>query len=228
MRVTLRDVAERSQVSISTASRALNGRSDVRKEVQERVLAAARELQYTANQHARALREGHQQDARAWCCTTRARPRSTARCCAASTTPPRRAATASWSATPAHRSRPSGRRTSSSSNGASTACWSTRGSAAPNRSAASLGAGMPFVVLNRRVDDADGVDADYVLIEAEQRQLSRHPPPDRAGPRAHPVPHPRRAAERASLERSPGYRRALAEYGIPFAPELRASRPRRG
>src|SRR4051794_16755079 len=58
MRVTLREVAQRSQVSISTASRVLNGRSDARKEVQERVLNAARELQYTVNQHARALREG--------------------------------------------------------------------------------------------------------------------------------------------------------------------------
>src|SRR4051794_21975897 len=58
MRVTLREVALRSQVSISTASRVLNGRSDVRKEVQERVLTAARDLQYTANHHARALKRG--------------------------------------------------------------------------------------------------------------------------------------------------------------------------
>ncbi|HEY2595645.1 MAG TPA: LacI family DNA-binding transcriptional regulator, partial [Chloroflexota bacterium] len=53
---TLRDVAARAQVSISTASRALNARDDVSKEVRERVLTAAHELQYTANQNARALR----------------------------------------------------------------------------------------------------------------------------------------------------------------------------
>src|SRR5260370_42695975 len=56
MGTTLRDVAERSQVSVSTASRALNGRSDVSKDVRRRVLAAASELNYTANQHARALK----------------------------------------------------------------------------------------------------------------------------------------------------------------------------
>src|SRR6185503_10588935 len=56
MNVTLREVAARSRVSISTASRALNGRNDVSKEVRERVLSAAQELQYTANQNARALK----------------------------------------------------------------------------------------------------------------------------------------------------------------------------
>src|ERR1700732_4641736 len=54
MGITIRDVAERSRVSISTTSRALNGRSDVSKDVRARVLAAARDLNYTANQHARA------------------------------------------------------------------------------------------------------------------------------------------------------------------------------
>ena len=56
MSITLREVAERSQVSISTASRALNGRTDVSKEVRERVLSAAQDLQYTANHNARALK----------------------------------------------------------------------------------------------------------------------------------------------------------------------------
>src|SRR4051812_15755184 len=58
MNVTLREVAERSQVSISTASRALNGRSDVSREVRERVLSAAHDLQYTVNHNARALKGG--------------------------------------------------------------------------------------------------------------------------------------------------------------------------
>src|SRR5260370_25495586 len=53
---TLREGAERSQVSISTASRAVNGRTDVSKEVRERVLSAAQDLQYTANHNARALK----------------------------------------------------------------------------------------------------------------------------------------------------------------------------
>jgi LacI family transcriptional regulator len=41
---------------VSTVSRALNGRDDVSPDVRARVLAAARELNYTANQHARALK----------------------------------------------------------------------------------------------------------------------------------------------------------------------------
>jgi DNA-binding LacI/PurR family transcriptional regulator len=53
---TIRDVARQANVSVSTASRALNGRDDVSKDVRARVLAAARELNYTANQHARALK----------------------------------------------------------------------------------------------------------------------------------------------------------------------------
>jgi LacI family transcriptional regulator len=53
---TIRDVARRASVSVSTASRALNGRHDVSPDVRARVLAAARELNYTANQHARALK----------------------------------------------------------------------------------------------------------------------------------------------------------------------------
>ncbi|HXF62988.1 MAG TPA: LacI family DNA-binding transcriptional regulator [Caldilineaceae bacterium] len=56
MPVTLRDVAKQAGVSVSTASRALNGRVDVSKEVRSRVLAAAQELSYTVNLHARVLK----------------------------------------------------------------------------------------------------------------------------------------------------------------------------
>jgi LacI family transcriptional regulator len=56
MVATIRDVARQSRVSISTASRALNGRLDVSKDVRARVLAVARELNYAANLHARALK----------------------------------------------------------------------------------------------------------------------------------------------------------------------------
>lgn len=56
MVTTIRDVARHANVSVSTASRALNGRDDVSKDVRARVLAAAGELNYTANLHARALK----------------------------------------------------------------------------------------------------------------------------------------------------------------------------
>ena len=57
--VTLRDVAERTGVSITTVSRILNGRQSgvpVRDETRERILAAAAELGYKPNLLARALR----------------------------------------------------------------------------------------------------------------------------------------------------------------------------
>src|SRR6476619_1531077 len=165
MRVTLREVAQRSQVSISTASRVLNGRSDVRKEVQERVLAAARELQYTVNQHARALREGTSKtlgvvlyDARATSFNgpllrgiyDAATPRgySVMVCDAGSSAEAERQAYQQLL-----ERRVDGVLVNSGVGGA------------PLRQLAS--AGMPFVVLNRRLEDADGVNADYVLVDAE-------------------------------------------------------------
>lgn len=57
--ITLRDVAERSRVSITTVSRILNGRESgvpVRPETRERILAAAADLGYKPNLLARALR----------------------------------------------------------------------------------------------------------------------------------------------------------------------------
>ena len=57
--ITLRDVAERSGVSITTVSRILNGHETgvpVRPETRERILAAADELGYKPNLLARALR----------------------------------------------------------------------------------------------------------------------------------------------------------------------------
>ena len=56
MVATIRHVAKRAGVSVSTASRALNGRGEVSKDVRARVLAAAADLNYTANLHARALK----------------------------------------------------------------------------------------------------------------------------------------------------------------------------
>lgn len=54
---TLSDVAMRAGVSVSTASRVLNGLSTVDAQLRERVLAAVRELGYRPNQVARSLRE---------------------------------------------------------------------------------------------------------------------------------------------------------------------------
>ena len=47
--VTLGDVAKRAQVSIATASKALNGREDVADATRRRVLLAADELSFTPN-----------------------------------------------------------------------------------------------------------------------------------------------------------------------------------
>ncbi|MFI0479173.1 LacI family DNA-binding transcriptional regulator [Actinomadura sp. 9N215] len=53
--VTLQDVARRAGVSLATASRVLNGTSQVRADLRERVVAAAADLSYTPNAHAQAL-----------------------------------------------------------------------------------------------------------------------------------------------------------------------------
>lgn len=55
-RVTLRDVAQAAQVSINTASRALNEKPDVNEETRERVLEAAARLGYRPNRLAQGLR----------------------------------------------------------------------------------------------------------------------------------------------------------------------------
>ncbi|GAA5156816.1 MULTISPECIES: LacI family DNA-binding transcriptional regulator [Amycolatopsis] len=53
--VTLEDVAEVANVSLATASRVLNGTTNVREDLRDRVLAAATDLAYTPNVHAQAL-----------------------------------------------------------------------------------------------------------------------------------------------------------------------------
>ncbi|MCC6178734.1 MAG: LacI family DNA-binding transcriptional regulator [Chloroflexi bacterium] len=217
MRVTLREVAQRSHVSISTASRVLNGRGDVRKEVQERVLTAARELQYTVNQHARALREGTSKtlgvvlyDARATSFNgpllrgiyDAATPRgySVMVCDAGASAEAERQAYQQLLE----------RRVDG------VLINSGVGGVEPLRRLAT--AGMPFVVLNRRIDDADGVEADYVLVEAEHGSyLATRHLLELGHERI--LYHTLAGQSVPALERSPGYRRALAEYGIPFAPD---------
>lgn len=53
--ITIRDVARLAGVSVATVSRALNGRHNVAEPVRERVLAVARELDYSPNAAARSL-----------------------------------------------------------------------------------------------------------------------------------------------------------------------------
>lgn len=56
MQVTIRDVAASAAVSAATVSRVLNGRTDVRGDLRDRVLAAVAELGYRPNGPARSLR----------------------------------------------------------------------------------------------------------------------------------------------------------------------------
>ena len=53
--VTLEDVASVASVSLATASRVLNGTTNVREDLRKRVLSAAADLSYTPNVHAQAL-----------------------------------------------------------------------------------------------------------------------------------------------------------------------------
>lgn len=57
-RATINDVASLAGVSIATASKALNGRQDVRASTRERVLAAAEQLSFQPNALARGLLSG--------------------------------------------------------------------------------------------------------------------------------------------------------------------------
>ena len=54
----IKRLAQHLNISIGTVSRALNGRPDVNVETRRRVLEAATELGYVANQSGRSLRQG--------------------------------------------------------------------------------------------------------------------------------------------------------------------------
>ena len=58
MSSTIEDISKRLGISVSTVSKALNAYPDVAEETRERVLAAARELDYTPSAAARNLRRG--------------------------------------------------------------------------------------------------------------------------------------------------------------------------
>ena len=54
--VSIKDIASQCGVSVATVSKALNGHQDIGEATRQRVLAAAKELGYTANSAARALK----------------------------------------------------------------------------------------------------------------------------------------------------------------------------
>ena len=56
--VTITEVAKKAGVSPTTASYALNGRSEVKEKTRERVLKAAKELNYIPNKLAQSFRNG--------------------------------------------------------------------------------------------------------------------------------------------------------------------------
>lgn len=58
MKATLKEIAEEAGVNVSTASRALSGTYGVRKQTRERVLSAAKRLNYRPNLMARGLVTG--------------------------------------------------------------------------------------------------------------------------------------------------------------------------
>ncbi|MCC7371291.1 MAG: LacI family DNA-binding transcriptional regulator [Chloroflexi bacterium] len=218
MRVTLREVAQRSQVSISTASRVLNGRSDVRKEVQERVLAAAQDLKYAANHHARALKGGTSKilgvvvyDARATTFNG-----VLLRGIIDAATPRGYSVMVSDGGASAEIERAAFQQLIEARVDGVLVNSGAGGAGQMRRLAES---GIPFVVLNRRLEAADGVDADYVMIDAERGSYLATRHLLELGHRRilyHVLHEP---LNLPSLERSPGYRRALAEAGLPFVPE---------
>ncbi|WP_394239657.1 LacI family DNA-binding transcriptional regulator [Vibrio astriarenae] len=57
MKVTIKDVAKKANVSISTVSYAINGSERISEETRERVLKIARELNYVANSNAKLLKQ---------------------------------------------------------------------------------------------------------------------------------------------------------------------------
>lgn len=215
MVTTIRDVAKHANVSVSTASRALNGRDDVSKDVRARVLAAAGELNYTANLHARALK--------------------------GATAKTLGVLLADTSAFSFNARLMSGVYDAATPRGYSVIVCDAQNSAEAERGAHRLllekrvdgvlansvlsgaeplvrheAVGIPCVLVNRRLNDVecDSVVLDYRrgsylatrhLLEQGHRRILYQ---------LGAVDHP------PSRERLPGYRDALEEFGVPFMPEL--------
>ena len=63
-KINIQDIAKESGYSITTVSRALNGKADkfrIATKTQEKIKTIAKELNYTRNEHARILRPGQRQ-----------------------------------------------------------------------------------------------------------------------------------------------------------------------
>jgi len=217
MATTLREVAERSQVSISTASRALNGRSDVSKEVRERVLNAAQDLQYTANHNARALKGATSRILGVVLYDARANTFNAALMRGVyDAATPRGYSIIVCDGGASIEAEQEAYRLLLEKRVDGVLVNSGAGGAGPLRRL--LAAEMPFVVLNRRVDDA-GIDVDYVMIDAERGAYLATRHLLELG-RARILYHALTPRSVPSLERLPGYRRALAEFEVPFTPDL--------
>ena len=215
MVATIRDVARLANVSVSTTSRALNGRDDVSPEVRQRVLEAAGALKYTANLHARALKGATARTIGVLVADTSAfsfnapllsgiydaaTPRGYAVIvCNASASP--------TAVRDAHdmfvEKRVDGLLLNSVRDG-------------PGPLLALQAAGIPFVLLNRHIDEpeCDSIALDYRrdtylaarhLLERGHRRILHQ-----LGSRDHPP----------SQDRFPGYRDALHEFDVPFDPGL--------
>jgi DNA-binding LacI/PurR family transcriptional regulator len=217
MNVTLREVAARSQVSISTASRALNGRGEISKEVRDRVLSAAQQLQYTANQNARALKGASSKVLGvvlyAGSATTFNAPLMRGIYDAAT---PRGYSLVVCDGAASNAGEDEAFDLLLEKRVDGILINSGAGAASLARLTA---AGMPFVVINRRVEVSGGLDVDYVMVDAERGcyLATRHLLEQG---HARIIYHGMEPANVPSLERLPGYRRALGEFEIPFAADL--------
>jgi len=212
---TIRDVAKRAGVSVSTASRALNGRGEVSKDVRTRVLAAATELSYTANLHARALKGATTRtlgvllsDTSAFSFNARlmsgvydvATPRGYGVIVC-------NAQTSAEAEREAHRMLLEKRVDGVLSN-------SVKSGAEPLRRLEA--GGIPCVLVNRRLDD---LDCDSVVVDYRRGDYlaTRH---------LLEQGHRRILCQLGAVDnppsgvRLPGYRDALDEFGVPYAPEL--------
>ncbi|MFN8635753.1 MAG: LacI family DNA-binding transcriptional regulator [Chloroflexota bacterium] len=215
MVTTIRDVARRAGVSISTASRAMNGRGEVSKDVRARVLAAAAELSYTANLHARALKGATTKtlgvllsDTSAFSFNARvmsgvydvATPRGYGVIVC-------NAQTSAEAEREAHRMLLEKRVDGVLAN-------SVKSGAEPLRRLEA--AGIPCVLLNRRLDD---LECDSVVVDYRRGDYlaTRH---------LLELGHRRILCQLGSVDnppsgvRLPGYREALEEAGVEYAPEL--------
>lgn len=214
MRITIRDIARRAGVSVSTVSRAMNHKDDISKEVRQRVLAIAQELNYFSNPHARALIAG--------------RSRTLGLIIAGSSMPfLNDVVTGILDAVSLHgysimvyntgedpEQELQAHRILRQEQVAGVLATSVQSGCAPFRTLQEEN--TPFVLINRRLDD---MDSDYTLGDLRWglRELVGHL--SRLGHRRIAFLADRPGRYPVS-ERLIGYQQALAEFGIPYDPVL--------